>query len=576
MNNSSTNKNSNLNNHNLIKNQFNFNKNQSKNYNTHTRNTKAHTPQKILEQLHKTEFELARNLSKLIKKEKIIKEKSYMDLINNENYKDANYLRNKELLELNKISENKKIYSSQLNEIKLRINSLQDKYNKEKGISNNNYKERLDNYIQSQFNIKNNSKINSRLKILQRQNEILLSNMNTDAEKKIKEKEDLINQQEQIEIENNKNLLEKIRKEEKEEIMKRKNNNDEEIKKVKEYINNKPEKKEYLYQKNNEEYNQKMKKIYISENTKRKNLMKSMETSDNNEFIKNYQILKVKKNLELKNKIKMLKKSWSERELLLPKYKSELSILLNEEEKNKKNEKQMDKERKNMMKIKQIKFSNKYEDNLSTINKKYNSFNKSSKNKNRKINIKFNYMNNYCDLIRNKPIIKSSIDINKNSIKLKPNNLDLTKNQNIINITKINKQNVKLPNLISNKDQKNKRIVYPILSKNNNIYKFKNKEIKNIIEKNGINNATLNVINSKLENLNQKKEQKELLLKYQGGIASNPDLDKEISDILIDTIESKMNLIEGMNNLEKNKNKNLIENDIIENEEEEEIEENQE
>lgn len=188
MNNSTTNKNSNLNNQNLIKNQFNFNKNQSKNYNTHTRNTKAHTPQKILEQLHKTEFELARNLSKLIKKEKIIKEKSYMDLINNENYKDANYIRNKELLELNKISENKKIYSSQLNEIKLRINSLQDKYNKEKGISNNNYKERLDNYIQSQFNIKNNSKINSRLKFLQRQNEILLSNMNTDAEKKNKRK----------------------------------------------------------------------------------------------------------------------------------------------------------------------------------------------------------------------------------------------------------------------------------------------------------------------------------------------------------------------------------------------------
>ena len=90
MNNSTTNKNSNLNNQNLIKNQFNFNKNQSKNYNTHTRNTKAHTPQKILEQLHKTEFELARNLSKLIKKEKIIKEKSYMDLINNENYKYAN------------------------------------------------------------------------------------------------------------------------------------------------------------------------------------------------------------------------------------------------------------------------------------------------------------------------------------------------------------------------------------------------------------------------------------------------------------------------------------------------------
>ena len=88
----------------------------------------------------------------------------------------------------------------------------------------------------------------------------------------------------------------------------------------------------------NLKFNQKMKETVTKENTKRKNLLKSSETSNinNNEFIKNYQIFKHKKNLELNQKTKMLKKSWSERELLLPKYKSEILLLLNEEEKNKK------------------------------------------------------------------------------------------------------------------------------------------------------------------------------------------------------------------------------------------------
>ena len=103
------------------------------------------------------------------------------------------------------------------------------------------------------------------------------------------------------------------------------------------------------------------------------------------------------------------------------------------------------------------------------------------------------------------------------------------------------------------------------------MYKFKSKEIQNLIEKNGINNATINIINSKLENLNQKKEQKNLIFKYQGGFASNPDLGQEVSDILIDTIEAKMSLIEGLQNMKNNDIKeNEEENKEIENEEKQE------
>ena len=189
-------------------------------------------------------------------------------------------------------------------------------------------------------------------------------------------------------------------------------------------------KKEYIYQKMNLKFNQKMKETVTTENTKRKNLLKSSETSNinNNEFIKNYQIFKHKKNLELNQKTKMLKKSWSERELLLPKYKSEILLLLNEEEKNKKKENKINNEKKTVMKIKQIKYSNKYEDNITSAkNIFHNPLNKNNSN----INIKLNNINNYCNLIRNKlPKNQNVKNELKNPPKLKKNYLDLTKIQN--------------------------------------------------------------------------------------------------------------------------------------------------
>ena len=521
--------------------------------------------------MKKAELELKRNISKLVQKEKNIKEESYMDLNRNENSRNINPALNKEIFELKQISENKEIYSSQLNEVKFRINSLRDKYNNKNGINNNNYKENLNNYIQSQLNIKNNNKINLRLKELQIQSQRLISNIKKNAEKKLKQKEDLIKKQEELEKENNKMLLDKLRKEEKENIKKRKNNSISEIKRMKECLNKKTikVKKEYIYQKMNLKFNQKMKETLTTENTKRKNLLKSSGTSNinNNEFIKNYQIFKHKKNLELNQKTKMLKKSWSERELLLPKYKSEILLLLNEEEKNKKKENKINNEKKTVMKIKQIKYSNKYEDNITSAkNIIHNPLNKNNNN----INIKLNNINNYCNLIRNKlPKNQNAKNELGNPPKPKKNYLDLTKsqNQNSINITKLESPQIKLPNIKLNNDHTKIKLT----RNNNNLYKFKSKEIQNLIEKNGINNATINIINSKLENLNQKKEQKNLIFKYQGGFASNPDLGQEVSDILIDTIEAKMSLIEGLQNMKNNDIKeNEEENKEIENEEKQE------
>ena len=537
------------------------------NYNITTKNSEDHTTQKILKQLKRNELELTKDLSKLIQNEKMIKDKSYLQFLN-ENPKNANLEKKKLQLELKKIYENKNMYMSRLNEIKYRIDSIEDKYNKDTGIYSTKCKEKLTTFLHNQINIKKNDKVNARLKMLQEQNNKLLLNMNTDVENRIKQKEEKLNLEEKQKNENYLKLLEKMRSEEKNEILKRKNKINEEKEKVEEYINKRLEVKEYLYQKKNSEFNKKMKKIISEENQKRKNNMQSMELSNMNDFIKNYEIIKVKKHLELEKKSKFLKKSWSERGMMISKYKNELSNLIDEEEKNRKLERQMILDKKMSMKNKQIDYSKKFENNLIMDYKQNNIYkddtmkkikNKYNKKDEYKPNLKLKSLNNYCNSIRKKLLTKKSTE-SKNILNIKPNHIDLTKNQNSFNIIKT--PNLKLPNLSTNNQNQisNKDIKFTKLEKNPKVYKLKkNDEIQNLIDKNGINAITLEMVNSKLENLKEKKEQKDLLLKYQGGIASNPDLGEEVCDMLIDSMNAKMSLMDEMKRLVKKGNKkNLV------------------
>ena len=105
----------------------------------------------------------------------------------------------------------------------------------------------------------------------------------------------------------------------------------------------------------------------------------------------------------------------------------------------------------------------------------------------------------------------------------------------------------------------NNEIKFNKLSKNPEVYKLKNKkEIQNLIEKNGINEITFEMINSKLKNMKEKKEEKALLLKHQGGIASNPDLGEKVCDILIDSMNAKLLLMDEIKKRMKKRNKNTM------------------
>ena len=77
----------------------------------------------------------------------------------------------------------------------------------------------------------------------------------------------------------------------------------------------------------------------------------------------------------------------------------------------------------------------------------------------------------------------------------------------------------------------------------------KSEKWENVMNKKDINILdNINNVQSKVEVLEHEAEEKEKLLKLKGGIENNPELGKQVSSLLIDSIEAKLNMIKKMNN----------------------------
>ena len=293
--------------------------------------------------------------------------------------------------------------------------------------------------------------------------------------------------------------------------------------------------------------------------------------------------------MDLEEKTEKLKKTWSKRSLLIPKYKTELRQKLDVEEKNMKLAKKQEKEKKKEMKTIQMNYSKKIENhqifNMKQINEKQDNNDNNYILRNRiiyKPTLISTNLNNYCDLIREKIFLKKNSQSQDNIHQLPNDNKDTSDknnlNSNILNSSKkVNKSNyTKLPNLNQNKILNLKK--YSIIKNNKNIKNVKigrnidkikksktsktlevdninykgTKEIRELIEKNGFDKNTFEMANCKLESLNERKKQKSLLLKHEGGFIKNPGLGEEVCDILIDSMTAKLSLI---NEIDKIQNK---------------------
>lgn len=302
------------------------------------------------------------------------------------------------------------------------------------------------------------------------------------------------------------------------------------------------------------------------ENIKRKAFMKHIDLKEFSEMKKNYEEIHAKKLLESNEKMENIKKSWSERHKLIPLYVSPISKLITEEDNKNKQEKQNKITKIKDLKSLQINYSkNKVpKPSLKVIEKSnYMRNEKGSGHINNSNIVKpyFKKSNSYSNLLR-----KKILDRYKERQEQNKSDESLSKNEELL--SKKNK-NKKYNNQVLDYLKERRKIKELKKERLKSLGRFSSyeysgtKEISNLIKSNGINDDILKVVKTKLDSIDSKRKQKDILLKYSGGTAKNPELSDEICDLMIGSIQAKLNLIKKMDkdldNSMEEKNKSVKE-----------------
>ena len=516
-------------------------------------NSRDFLTNKTLINLIRTEEELKKKISKCNSNEKLLKNKSYIKIFNKSS---ENLLSDKNLIKdkISLIEKNKNIYSSKANFINSQINNLK------------NYKDRISGDLKQRIN-DNLTKLNKniscdnllekkikKLKIEQiKRTKLMQKDISKCYNKKIKQL--IITKQ--IEEQKKSYLLKEKRNKEREDIIKRNQKNNESLNNLRKFISEKP-KDNYIYKKMIKNYEDKENNLIKNENLKRKKYMKPINNQDFTNIEKNYQNYKEQQENELKEKKKKLKMEWSKRRKLIPLSINSFSKKVIEEKEKIEQEKEFKLKRIYDLKNNQIKYSNKLPAPTKIIKEKIKDNITDRKNiishKNKNFNAIISNSINYSDIIRKQHI---------NAYKKTNNNLE----------NKLfNKSEEKPPkkNINNNNKQNN---ICDYLFERRNVNKEKNKYAKDItiyLKKNGINEATINMARDRIKKKKKKKTQKDLLLKYKGGIANNIELGDEITDILIDSMNARISLIKEIDKKMKDNN-NIYKNENISEEESDRI-----
>ena len=463
-----------------------------------------------------------------------------------------------------------------LEEIKNRRNEMQYQQEKELGALENYKKLRLKKFIDNLNNKEKTEILEEKIKKLQEDSKKIQLKMKADLEIAINKKNNKLNKMEKEKEEKLMKYRNEMNKKEKEDIKNRNQWAKEQMLKLKEFINKNPPKKEHLYQK--------IEKIYLkneeieikNENKKRKEYMKHIDLKEFNELSKNIDEFKAKHLNESKLKLKQM---WSQRYKLIPKYVNPLNKIIEDEKNLKKKEEENDNLEK--QKLKNLQKNFKAPKPLKINKDKIEGINEEKTKKKNLIK-----SNSYSDILRQKMMLKFNTTKNKKETKQENNknfNHEITKD--IINFKlpliclkkkykKINKSFEKNKNSyqqnelttdylnqrrsINEKKRERKRNIGELSS----LDYSKTNDIKKLFKQNGLDENSLNIAKSKLESLDEKKKQKSLLLKINGGAASKPELGEEICDLMIDSIQARLSIIQEIENLDENLDKNVNE-DII-------------
>ena len=382
----------------------------------------------------------------------------------------------------------------------------------------------------------------------------------------------MIKEENQSEIEQKKMYLKEQKEKEKEIIKKRKMKIDEQMSKIKEQVKTAESQplENYLFYKMANDFEEKEKMFF-----KNKKLTKKIDIIGQEE-IKQLQEKYNEKKKELEKKAQektiSMKKLWNSRSLVLPKYKSPILKIIQEDEKSKMEEEEKKQSKKHkfyenkknyfkdivplpkineklrkdaikknfsMVNLHGKKRVNYIKEELKNINKiRKNSFDlnskrlKQSNNLSKKYKYRVTSTNKSLDLKSKKPI--NGLDVNDRV----NNSMDLN------NINK--KPKIKVVSPVKKIIRRNPKDI-------NYLKEFENKTHKNynwdkyIAEDEENKAVSIQNVKNQVEAFDNKANRKQLLLKLKGGYSNNIKMGEDISNLLINSINGKLSIINAIN-----------------------------
>ena len=532
------------------------------------------TINKALNILKQNEEQIIKDIHKINNNINLLKNETSMNNVNN--IHDLNKEKKKIEDKIKALEKEKSLFIEKLEEIKNRRNSMNYQQEKELGIIEKNKKLKLKKFIDDLNNKEKNEIIEEKIKKIQEDSKKLQLKMKSDLEEVINKKNFKMDQLEKEKEDKIKKYLNDMKEEEKKYIKTRNQKAKEQLLKLKELQleNNKQQKNTktiHLYKEIEDNYLKNEEDKVKIENKSRKEKMKHIDLNEFNELAKNFDEMKSKQLYESKLKIKKQREIWSQRYKLIPEYVNPLNKVI-EEEKNIMKKKEQEKILE-MQKLKDLQKQYKVPKPLIIAKEKTIDIVDQRKQKSKKILIK---SSSYSDVIRQKMMVKFNTTKNKKE-KGEEADTNINKAKDIINFKlpliclkekyrKVNKsfekdknnnQNHELSTdylnqrrLINEKNRERKRN----LGELSNLDYSKTNDIRKLIKENGLDENMLKMAKSKLEILDEKKKQKALLLKLNGGIANKPDLGEEICDLMIDSIQARLSIIQEIENLDGNDN----------------------
>ena len=394
----------------------------------------------------------------------------------------------------------------------------------------------------------NDDKFNMHLKQIQKSEKNIRQKYEKETQKAINKRNKEIDKKEKNIKELKKMLFNEARQKEKELFLKRKNEINEKLEKTKKYINEKMQKseKDYLFFKFQENFEKKEQKLYSKINMiKKEPVVTQEDIKELSEKVRQQKLYLQDNAEEKKRQMQIL---WSNRSHTLPTYRNPIFERNQEEKLKKLNDEEDERKKKECNQLVKINYkppSVKINKRLKKIREKKLNLNsremvlETELNNKKRLNIfKFTPItsnrnpiikeekslelnnNNYIDLNE----VKRSLNL-KNKNKLKPIQILNPKPQKPIDYLK----ELKEKRNISNDIEKRKAINFDDLFN-------KDKKNENIIE-------SLEVAKIRTDSIDRKVKRKKEFMHSNGGYLKNPYLAGEIGDLLVESIQAKLKLM---------------------------------